>query len=76
MEEEGEMQQVEISVHMKGSQAVVRKVVRDDRGRLVGKYGLLNTTGEWWQVPEGEVYPDECLLRVTAQGLPGSVMLP
>lgn len=62
--EGGEMSRVKISVQVKRGQAFVRKVVRDDQGRVVAKYGLLNTTGEWWQVPEGERYPDECLLPV------------
>lgn len=45
---------------------IVRKSVCDDDG--VRRYGL-STTGEWIYVPEGERYPDECLLPVVVWNL-------
>lgn len=57
------MREVEISVHTRGERAVVRKVVRDDEGRVAAKYGL-SSAGRWLKVAEGVAYPDECLLPV------------
>ena len=62
------VREVEISVHVKGEQAVVRKAVFDDRDRVLGKYGL-SSAGQWVKVPEGEAYPPECWLRVVTSGL-------
>ena len=43
---------------------VVRRVLRDGDGRIVGKFGLSGATGEWLPVAERQAYPDECLLPV------------
>lgn len=55
--------QVKVSVQVKRHEAIVRQTVYDERGRVVGKYGL-SSTGAWVKVPEGARYPDECLLSV------------
>ena len=57
------MSEVKITVQVKRHKAFVRQVVLDDRGRVVAKHGL-SSTGWWVKVPEGECYPDECLLPV------------
>ena len=58
------MSAAEIIVKIHGDKAIVRKVVRDEQGQFVAKFGLLNTTGEWWQVADGERYPGVCKLDV------------
>jgi len=42
---------------------VIRKVVREDNGLLVGIFGL-SKDGKWLPKPEGGPYPDECYLPV------------
>lgn len=40
---------------------IVRKLITDDDGRVVAKYGLTRE-GEWLLIAENESYPSECYL--------------
>lgn len=53
-----------INVLIYGDKAIVRKMTFQDDERVAAKYGL-NATGEWVLVPEGAIYPDECILPIT-----------
>lgn len=44
-------------------QLIVRKAVKSDEGFILSKYGL-STTGEWIEVPEATIYPDDCYLPI------------
>jgi len=47
------------------TQVIIRKVLIDEDAerRCLGKYGL-SKQGDWIFIPEGQRYPDECLLPV------------
>ncbi len=51
------------SVKPDESRVIVRKVTLMDDDKFVAKYGL-TSDGTWLIVPEGERYPDQCLLPV------------
>jgi len=46
-----------------GLQIVVRKAVFKNDGKIDKKYGL-SKKGDWIEVPEATMYPDECYLPI------------
>ena len=53
--------QIDVLIREEDGAVRVRKH-RIVRGREIQKWGLSFTTGRWIRVPEGEDYPDECIL--------------
>lgn len=55
--------QARVKLVGEGAEVIVRKTLFGEDGKVDKKYGL-SETGDWIEVPEYEMYPEECLLPV------------
>ena len=60
------MQKIQVLINMDINRARVRLALFTEKGKVIKKFGL-NNQGEWILVPEGEKFPESCLLPFNIQ---------